>query len=68
MTGFPRYGNSLSEQKESLQQFLQLDWDVVAPGHGHFRDYRGIDNKKEVQLQELRVAQEELLQSSSPRW
>jgi glyoxylase-like metal-dependent hydrolase (beta-lactamase superfamily II) len=68
MTGFPRHGNSLSQQHETLQHFLQLEWDVIAPGHGHSRDYRGIDKKKEVQSQELRVAQEELQSSSARRW
>jgi glyoxylase-like metal-dependent hydrolase (beta-lactamase superfamily II)/ferredoxin len=67
MTGFPRYGHSLRTQSETLQRLLQLEWDVVAPGHGHPRDYRGVNDKRVVQARELQVAQEELI-SSSRRW
>jgi glyoxylase-like metal-dependent hydrolase (beta-lactamase superfamily II)/ferredoxin len=67
MTGFPRYGNSLRTQSETLQRLLQLDWDVVAPGHGHPRDYRGVADQRAVQARELQAAQEEL-QSSGRRW
>ena len=40
MSGFPRYGNNLTLQAQTLQSLLALDWDIVAPGHGHPRDYR----------------------------
>lgn len=60
MTGFPRYGRDLRLQSESIRHFLELDWDVIAPGHGHPRDYREIPNKSEAQMQEMQVAIEEL--------
>jgi glyoxylase-like metal-dependent hydrolase (beta-lactamase superfamily II) len=39
MTGFPRFGNNLQTQAQSLKNLLHLQWDIVAPGHGHPRDY-----------------------------
>jgi glyoxylase-like metal-dependent hydrolase (beta-lactamase superfamily II) len=40
MTGFPRYGNNLPQQARILSRLVeQLDFDVIAPGHGHVRDY-----------------------------
>jgi glyoxylase-like metal-dependent hydrolase (beta-lactamase superfamily II) len=60
MTGFGRYGNQRRQQVETLEKLSKLTaWDIVAPGHGHPRDYRGHDN--DTKLQELKVAQEDLL-------
>ena len=65
MTGFPRYGNNRVEQARVLPLFLDLDWTVVAPGHGHYRDYSNISNKedrKKVQQQEMQAALDELVE------
>jgi len=61
MTGFPRYGNRLDVQSDTIPKFLDLDWDVVAPGHGHPRDYRDCgSNKRQIQADEMAVAVDEL--------
>ena len=39
---------------------LQLDWNVIAAGHGHARDYRGLDPA--VRVDEMQVAIQELRQ------
>jgi glyoxylase-like metal-dependent hydrolase (beta-lactamase superfamily II) len=39
MSGFPRYGHDLKLQSRVLPKLLDLEWQVVAPGHGHVRDY-----------------------------
>lgn len=57
LTGFPRYGRDLRLQKETLNQLEAIPWDVVAPGHGHARDYRGKQAERE---KALRDAQKEL--------
>jgi glyoxylase-like metal-dependent hydrolase (beta-lactamase superfamily II) len=60
MTGFGRYGNQRKQQVETLERLSKLTaWDIVAPGHGHPRDYRGHDH--DTKLRELKVAQEDLL-------
>jgi len=46
MSGMPQYGHDRRTQAETLRRLLQLrqgvwDWRIVAPGHGHPRDYRG---------------------------
>jgi glyoxylase-like metal-dependent hydrolase (beta-lactamase superfamily II) len=56
MSGFPRYGNNLQLQAKSLQNLLYLDWDVVAPGHGHPRDYSSELNKDDLKRKELEEA------------
>ncbi|CAB9524644.1 Lactamase_B [Seminavis robusta] len=57
MSGFPRYGNNLQLQAESLQGLLDLEWDVVAPGHGHPRDYsQEGDNKDDLKKTEMEEA------------
>jgi glyoxylase-like metal-dependent hydrolase (beta-lactamase superfamily II)/ferredoxin len=57
LTGFPRYGRDLRLQKATLDQMEAIPWDVVAPGHGHARDYRG---KPDVRSKELLDAKKEL--------
>lgn len=54
LTGFPRYGNNLQTQKDTLEKLGHLEWEVVAPGHGHARDYTHYKNKgaKEKELDE----------------
>lgn len=39
LTGFPRYGNDLSQQAGTLRLLKLLNWTLVCPGHGHVRDY-----------------------------
>ena len=56
MSGFPRYGNNLQLQAKSLEHLLQLDWDVVAPGHGHPRDYSQEPDKVELKRKEMEEA------------
>jgi hypothetical protein len=60
MTGFPKYGNNLRQQSEVLKQLLELDWQVIAPGHGHPRDYRNVEGDDCVRKQEMQQALEEL--------
>lgn len=60
MSGFPRYGNDLATQKKSLENLLKIDWDVVAPGHGHPRDYSQHDNKEQLRFKEMQEAIEDL--------
>lgn len=43
MTGFPCYGHDRKLQARTLEKLIDLDFTVVAPGHGHPRDYRGVD-------------------------
>lgn len=42
MTGFPRYGNDLERQAQTLKCLGELSnlYECVASGHGHVRDYR----------------------------
>jgi glyoxylase-like metal-dependent hydrolase (beta-lactamase superfamily II) len=66
MTGFGRYGRNLAQQTKTLSKLLQLKgWDVIAPGHGHPRDYRKLDDS--VKMAELKHAQEDLLAMSTNR-
>jgi glyoxylase-like metal-dependent hydrolase (beta-lactamase superfamily II) len=60
MTGFHQYGNDLGQQSEILQQLLKLDWQVIAPGHGHPRDYRNVKGDKSVRKQEMRQVLDEM--------
>jgi glyoxylase-like metal-dependent hydrolase (beta-lactamase superfamily II)/ferredoxin len=53
MTGFPRYGNDMKQQAETLSRFLKLDWDFVAPGHGHVKDY-SLDNSDPLSIKEIK--------------
>ena len=52
MSGFPQYGNNRSQQARVLPRLLDLDWQVVAPGHGHVRDYtRSNGASREAEMQ-----------------
>jgi glyoxylase-like metal-dependent hydrolase (beta-lactamase superfamily II) len=46
MTGFPQYGNNRKQQARMLPRLLDLEWDIVAPGHGHVRDYTSLNTSK----------------------
>eukprot|EP00540_Astrosyne_radiata_P005137 CAMPEP_0116850190 /NCGR_PEP_ID=MMETSP0418-20121206/16018_1 /TAXON_ID=1158023 /ORGANISM="Astrosyne radiata, Strain 13vi08-1A" /LENGTH=257 /DNA_ID=CAMNT_0004482051 /DNA_START=20 /DNA_END=797 /DNA_ORIENTATION=- len=46
LTAFPMYGNDRMQQQHTLKQLEQLDWHIVAPGHGHARDYNNLQGKK----------------------
>ena len=60
MTGFGRYGNNAQQQVHTLSRLLQLEeWDIVAPGHGLSRDYRGMS--RSVKDAEMQQAQNDLL-------
>ena len=68
MSGFPRYGNNLLVQSESLQKLSKIShmWDIVAPGHGHPRFYLEGDNSTNesedaIKLNEMKPALDELL-------
>ena len=49
MTGFPRYGNNLSQQAQTLRQIGKISnlWDIIAPGHGHLRSYLELKDSEE---------------------
>lgn len=47
LSGFPRYGNDARLQSKILPQLLDLDWMVLAPGHGHVRDYTLLQSETE---------------------
>lgn len=64
MTGFPRYGNDQKLQSKILPQLLKLDWKVIAPGHGHVRDYTHIEDENRlaaIRRDEMEAAIQELL-------
>jgi len=64
MTGMGRYGNDLQVQVDTLERLLDLDWQIIAPGHLHPRDYRsivGTDKQKSIQKDELSIAMDDLL-------
>lgn len=58
MSGFPRYGHDRKLQAIILEKLSDLDFNVVAPGHGHPRDYRGGD--RQLREEEMLPALEEL--------
>jgi glyoxylase-like metal-dependent hydrolase (beta-lactamase superfamily II) len=67
MTGFGMYGKNLQQQVETLSRILTLgeNWDVIAPGHGHTRDYRSQQGGDDVKAAEMKVAQEDLIPRSA---
>mmetsp|Transcript_11393 Transcript_11393/g.26415 ORF Transcript_11393/g.26415 Transcript_11393/m.26415 type:complete len:466 (-) Transcript_11393:1396-2793(-) len=68
MSGFPQYGNDPRLQSTILPLLLNLDWKILAPGHGHVRDYslsaqsRGTDDDEvdDPREREMDAALEEL--------
>ncbi|KAL3937541.1 MAG: hypothetical protein SGARI_002085, partial [Bacillariaceae sp.] len=75
MSGLPRYGNDRVEQAKILNSIVEewgMEWDVIAPGHAHVRDYTLKDDTKEerirLQKDELTAATEELQQYAMARW
>merc|ERR1712157_96259 len=65
MSAFPRFGHDLVQQAVTIRKFLRLDWQVIAPGHGHPRDYRSVirndndyDDEEEDHSMRLRRIQE----------
>ena len=63
LTGFPRYGNNQALQASILDQIKELEWNLVAPGHGHTRLLK-TDDEKEAMMKD---AKEELLTYSKRR-
>ena len=51
MTGFPQYGNDLRQQSRTVSRLLELDWQLLAPGHGHVRDYTILESDRQEELQ-----------------
>jgi glyoxylase-like metal-dependent hydrolase (beta-lactamase superfamily II) len=60
MTGHPNYGNDLQKQTSTLRRLLDYEWDVIAPGHGHHKDYRLVDNKEQVKRDDVERAIDEM--------
>ena len=60
MTGFPRYGNNQLLQSKILANLLELDWEVIAPGHGGVRDYSTSANPDATRHEEMQGAIAEL--------
>jgi len=56
MSGFPRFGNDPRLQSEILPRLLDLEWKILAPGHGHVRDYTllqgGHHDLRDVEMEE----------------
>lgn len=64
MSGYPLYGNDPQLQSKILPLMLDLDWQVLAPGHGHVRDYTLLGERNgstDVRKEEMEAAIEELL-------
>ena len=65
MSGFPRYGNNRKLQARILPKLVRdLKWRLLAPGHGHVRDYtkfeEGSEGDMSLQKEEMEAAIEEL--------
>jgi len=63
MSGFPRYGNDPRLQANILPLLLDLDWKILAPGHGHVRDYTLLKDGTcdiDARKQEMEAAIDEL--------
>jgi glyoxylase-like metal-dependent hydrolase (beta-lactamase superfamily II)/ferredoxin len=64
MSGYPLYGNDPELQSKILPLMLDLDWQVLAPGHGHVRDYTLLGERNggpDFRKEEMEAAIEELL-------
>ncbi len=49
MTGFPRYGNDTKLQAKTISNIIDTFseyWDVIAPGHGHVRNYIDLSHRQ----------------------
>lgn len=57
-SGMPRYNKESRElQSKILRLLLDLDWEVLAPGHGHARDYtlltgEGVGDLRKAEIEE----------------
>ena len=65
MSGFPRYGNNLRQQSETLNNVIGKIsnlWNVIAPGHGHTREYLSVpeDRRKKTKMDDISDAVNEL--------
>jgi len=60
MTSFPRYGHDHGLQSQILPLLAKLDWSLVAPGHGHVRDYSPTTTSLEQRLEDMQPALDEL--------
>ena len=65
MSGFPRYGNDLRLQSETLTNTIgEISdlWDVIAPGHGHTREYLSVpeEGRRKAKMDDISDAVEEL--------
>ena len=65
MSAFPRYGNDLRLQSETLTNTIGGTsnlWDVIAPGHGHTREYLSIpeEDRRKAKMDDIADAVEEL--------
>jgi len=55
-SGMPRYNKESRElQSNILRQLLDLDWQVLAPGHGHARDYTLLTGESVSDLRKLEI-------------
>ncbi len=60
-SGFPRYNKESHElQSKILRQLIDLDWQVLAPGHGHARDYTLLQGANDLRKAEIEEGIEEL--------
>ena len=60
-SGFPRYNKESRElQSKILRQLIDLDWQVLAPGHGHARDYTLLEGANNLRNAEIEEGIEEL--------
>ena len=58
MSGFPRYGNNLRQQGQTLTKIIGKTsdlWDIIAPGHGHTREYLSIpeDERETAKMDDI---------------
>lgn len=61
MTGFPRYGNNLALQVQVLKMLrgeLFKDCRLIAPGHGHVRDYSSDATTSKMTATDSLIAEE----------
>ena len=66
MSGFPRYGNNMRIQSNTIRKFGKIAglFDVVAPGHGHVRQYASLatnEEKEQAKKQDINAVLEELV-------